>query len=65
MEWGQRHHWHEVAARLVELLADEDQFDEHRAEFFDLCRWVVRDCFDRPAFNRRLRSVAAEQRSVA
>jgi len=60
LEWRQQHHLYAVAARLAELLADEDLFDEHRGEFLELCRWLTRDRFDRGAVNHRLARHAAE-----
>jgi len=65
LEWRQHHHLHEVATRLAELLADDDTLEEHRKELLDLCRWLVRDRFDRRALNRALAAPAAAERSVA
>jgi hypothetical protein len=65
LEWRQHHHLYAVVARMLELVADEDLFDEHRAEFLELCRWLTRDRFDRRALNRRLAAQADPQGSVA
>jgi Plasmid pRiA4b ORF-3-like protein len=60
LEWCQQHHLDVVVARMLELLGGEDLFDEHRCELLGLCRWLVRDRFDRRALNRRLARQAGE-----
>lgn len=58
-EWRQDHHRFEVRSRLLELLAaDADERADSAREFEDLCRWVVRDHFDRRSLNRRLAALA-------
>jgi len=65
LEWRQHHHLYGVVARMAELLADEDLFNEHRREFLELCRWLTRDRFDRRALNRRLAAQAAPERRAS
>jgi hypothetical protein len=49
LEQRQRHSFFAVAARLVEILEDADQLDDHREELVDLRRWLSLDRFDRRA----------------
>lgn len=65
LEWRQQHHLYAVAARLAELLGDEDLFEAHRGEVVELCRWVTRDRFDRRALNRGLGAQADADKKVA
>jgi len=65
LEWRQQHHLPAVAARMAELLADEELFEDHRQEAVELCRWLTRDRFDRRALNRRLAGPADTHNSVA
>jgi hypothetical protein len=60
LEWRQAHHFCAVVKRMLELLGDEDLFEEHHGEFLGLCRWLVRDRFDRGALNRRLAGQGGE-----
>ncbi len=60
-EWRQDHRRYEVTDRLLELfVADADERSDNAWEIEDLCRWVVRDRFDRRVLNRRL-AVLAER----
>jgi hypothetical protein len=65
LEWRQCHHHYVVVAQMLELLGDEDLFDQHRGEFLGLCRWLIRDRFDRRALNRRLAVPAGATNSSA
>ncbi|MFN2506064.1 MAG: plasmid pRiA4b ORF-3 family protein [Acidimicrobiales bacterium] len=57
--WRQDSRRHEVTSRLLELLtADADERADHACDFEDLCRWIVRDDFDRRRLNRRLAALA-------
>jgi hypothetical protein len=54
-EWRQDRRRYELTSRLIELLAaDADERSDNPWEFEELCRWTVRDHFDRRALNRRL-----------
>ncbi len=62
--WRQDHRRHEVTSRLLELLvAGDDERSDNAWEFDDLCRWMVRDDFDRRALNRRLATLAERSAS--
>ena len=65
LEWRQCHHLYVVVARMLELLGDEDLFEEHHGEFLGLCRWLVRDRFDRRGLNRRLAGQAGWRSEAA
>ncbi len=57
--WRQGYRRDEVTSRLLELLvADADERSDNAWELEDLCRWMIRDDFDRRALNRRLTTMA-------
>jgi hypothetical protein len=62
-EWRQDGRRYEVTSRLLELAADADERADNAWEFEDLCRWIVRDQFDRRALNLRL-AVMAERNAA-
>ncbi len=58
-QWRQESRRREVTSRLLELAAaDADERADNAWEFEDLCRWIVRDDFDRRGLNRRLAALA-------